>query len=630
MARTAPSQNGAGWGTHKVDSKTKQANGHIHPDRIRNHHPSIRNALLSDSADSEDSEPGGVTLDNGTDFKINEEYAKRFEHNKKRDELFRLEEKHGQSVSRKRKAGEISDDGDDGSDSSTSEEEDDEAVLATEGLDQEIFATLDAIRTRDPRVYDTTSVFYSDFKEDEEGDLKVKAEKPMNLRDYHRAQILESDKPTDKQSTFAEEQTQLQSEIIRQIQQENDSASGDEDFLVQKPVQKAESVPSTRCRPVEPDVETADNDPETFLSNFMTARAWIPNEVSRFQPFESDDEEEDAKADEFEVAYNLRFEDPEHSNEKLVSHARDMAARQSVRKVVVGSRRKARDAEREKKDQEKEEREKEKARLRRLRIEQTEERLQMIKDAAGLRGRSLKEDEWAGFLDANWDNDQWEAEMQKLFDERYYGAKDRESDGKKIRKPKWDQDIGISDLVPDFEDDEVVEQSDAVDDEAEAQQTFSKKQASQHRQSQKSDFRNQRRKIEELVDDKMDIGLLLPGMSKNRTRFHYRETSPQAFGLTSADILYADDKQLNQFAGLKKLAMFRDEDRKRRDRKSLAKKWRVGRWRLDTFGSKEGPEVSGGQAKAVVEKKRKHKGDAEGGDAKPVKKQRRKAKPSKG
>ena len=42
--------------------------------------------LGSDGSDSED---GGVQLQNSTEFKVNEEYARKFTHNKKREELRR-------------------------------------------------------------------------------------------------------------------------------------------------------------------------------------------------------------------------------------------------------------------------------------------------------------------------------------------------------------------------------------------------------------------------------------------------------------------------------------------------------------------------------------------------------------
>lgn len=45
--------------------------------------------LLVDSASSSDESDGGARLEEEPEFKINEEYAKRFEHNKKREELQR-------------------------------------------------------------------------------------------------------------------------------------------------------------------------------------------------------------------------------------------------------------------------------------------------------------------------------------------------------------------------------------------------------------------------------------------------------------------------------------------------------------------------------------------------------------
>jgi len=53
-------------------------------------------------------------------------------------------------------------------------------VLATETLDKEIFATLPAIKNKDPRVYDGTTTFYTPI------DAAENKEKPMFLRDYPR------------------------------------------------------------------------------------------------------------------------------------------------------------------------------------------------------------------------------------------------------------------------------------------------------------------------------------------------------------------------------------------------------------------------------------------------------------
>ena len=107
----------------------------------------------------------------------------------------------------------------------------------------------------------------------------------------------------------------------------------------------------------------------------------------------------------------------------------------------------------------------EKARLRKLKIEDVQEKLRKIKQAAGLRGKDLQEEDWARFLDDSWDDARWEEEMQKRFGEAYYGDEDIENEEehteaqaarkkRKIKKPKWDDDIDIGDIVPDFDGDE--------------------------------------------------------------------------------------------------------------------------------------------------------------------------------
>ena len=81
---------------------------------------------------------------------------------------------------------------DDDNESSTDESEDDDAELATAELDDEIFATLNAIKSKDPRVYDKDVKFFKDFDPDAAGRISKK-EKPMYLRDYHRQNLLNGD-----------------------------------------------------------------------------------------------------------------------------------------------------------------------------------------------------------------------------------------------------------------------------------------------------------------------------------------------------------------------------------------------------------------------------------------------------
>jgi protein KRI1 len=185
---------------------------------------------------------------------------------------------------------------------------------------------------------------------------------------------------------------------------------------------------------------------------------------------------------------------------------------------------------------------------------------------------------------------------------------DEEADGlsgkskkRKLKKPKWDDDIDIKDLVPDFDEgegssdnsdtDEEMADADADADANASSKPRNKKDRIREKKGKQNEARVERQRIENIVDKSLDLeSSLLPGYSKKFSgTFRYRESSPISFGLTARDILIAEDAQLNQFAGLKKLASFRDPEKKKRDRKSLGKKARLRQWRKETFGDENGP-----------------------------------------
>ncbi|GAB7346387.1 hypothetical protein MBLNU457_5091t1 [Dothideomycetes sp. NU457] len=568
--------------------------------------PVKRTKLLSDNEDSDSDADGdnGVALPNGNSdgsLKINQEYAKRFEHNKQREEKHRLEEKY------KRDGKNLDDDSDDSSD----EDEDDLAEFATEELDNEIFSTLNALKSKDPRIYDPKSTFYRPFDAEAAAASAVGKEKPMTIRDYHRQNILSGHANGDTEDTVApptydQEQENLRKSMISQMnaaeQEDDEENDGDEGFLVTK--SKHVPKPESKRKAVELDIEGAEKDPERFLSNFMAARAWVPDEGSRFAHLESDDDDADDRADEFEAAYNLRFEDPAKSNEKLLSYGRDLA-KHSVRKEEMNPRKRQREREREIAEQAKQERRDEKARLKRAKVSEIERKVQQIKEAAGLGpGDVVDLDEWRDMLEGDWDDEKWEAAMEKKFGQTYYAEQDAtlktgDDDGvkksKKLKKPTWDDDIDIKDVVSDYDED-ASKPALALTDEEEADQETAAGGKPEKRKSRKEQAadrkraaRQERLKIEEMVDDEMDLDLpQASNPKKQQGQFRYRETSPISFGLTARDILFADDTQLNEFAGIKKHHAFRDQEKKDKDKKKLGKKARLRQWRKETFGNEEG------------------------------------------
>ncbi|KAL8682314.1 MAG: hypothetical protein Q9186_001590 [Xanthomendoza sp. 1 TL-2023] len=585
------------------------------------------------TSDSEDN-VGGAPLPSepsSNTFTINEDFARRFEHNKRREELQQLEERHGKSNTKGRRSPDSDASGSATNSSTDSEEEDDDGILALGNLDQEVQATLSAIRAKDPRVYDKDTTFYTEPVDDQghQHSTAERRQKPMYLSDYHRQNIMqgvseieESQRPP----TYVQEQDNLKTSIIQEMHASEDPAGGNEksddehsdDFLVPKISKnhRREEDARNAAPQNQPDLNNADKDPEKFLSDFMSARAWVPQAGSRFAPFESDDEEEERRADEFEEAYNLRFEDPSALNEKLVSHARDAAARYSVRREAVTGRKKTRESGKAKREAEKEGREEEKARLRKLRIADAEDKVKKIKDAAGLREESLNIKDWSKFLEEGWDDERWEKEMGERFGDAYYKDEDTRQIGQtmgdyktKIKKPKWEDDIAVDDLIPDFEDDDPSYKprftlSDVETDvdgnlelgpdasQGEASRPISiKRQKLREKQQHQKQAREERRQIEQLIDKSIAVDNKLADMGARRAgTFRYRETSPVQYGLTAQDILMATDSQLNQYAGLKKLATFRDSTKKGKDRKRLGKKARLRQWRKETFGSELGPQ----------------------------------------
>ncbi|KAK1987258.1 KRI1-like family-domain-containing protein [Colletotrichum cereale] len=643
---------------------------------------------LLDDSDSDD-EDGGADIAT-PQLKVNEEYAKRFEHNKKREELHRLEEKF-------KKTGKGKDDDSDADSSSSDETEDEEGFLATEDLDAQISATLSAIKNKDPRVLDKNFSFFQDTPNaDAEPTPLKKKEKPMFLKDYHREKILaggvgasdDEDDDAPPPQTYNQEQDALKKSIISQINKAAES-DDEEDFVQRKPGQEVvkpqdlddEGIHPARAANVNPykkktkkqitedDIANAEKDPELFLSNFMAARAWTEGGEHDWKAFESDDGEGDGGElyDKFEEAYNLRFEDPDKANQALKTYSREIVSARSVRKEAASSRKKQREAERERKEAEKQERKEEKARLRKLKLEEAEEKLKKIKHAAGLSGKELKDEEWLRFLNDAWDDDKWEDEMKRRFGEDYYavaegGGSDSDEDAeggggdvdvdqkkrkkKAPKKPKWDDDIDIKDIVPEFKDDtelppitltddeaaaaaaaeeEDEDEDDDDDDEDEDGRPSKKRKTTRdlkkERLEAKKAAKAERAKLEALVDAKMDIDAAVPAPSSSSAggnelpAFRYRETSPQAFGMTARDILLApSDAALNSFAGLKKLATFRDEDKKRKDKKRLGKKARLRQWRREHFGQeyeRTGPTFGLDEVE-LKEKKTKKRGKRAG------------------
>ncbi|KAG2173742.1 hypothetical protein INT43_005162 [Umbelopsis isabellina] len=353
---------------------------------------------------------------------------------------------------------------------------------------------------------------------------------------------------------------------------------------------------------------------EAFLIDYVLNRGWV-DKISAVPSYDevvgeedgSEDEEYLDKVDRFESAYNFRFE--EEGGAQLVSHARDIEG--SVRKK--DNRRKLqRQARSERKEEEKSQKTEELKRLKNLKMKEIEERLRKIQEITGNKAVGIDSID----LDGDFDPDAYDNQMTKVFNDDYYVGDENE-------KPTWDDDIdtGLEEAAVDQEyaDDEnqYQEEEGAQDYEypaaanpddddlmmdadympggelyglAKPMTAKEKKKAKKDKKKKKKDAVDE---VEELVQAEAQEAIPESKKSTKRalekymeeyynldyedmigdlpTRFKYHKVEANNFGLSPVEILMADDKDLNQVAGLKVLAPFRPKEKQAKDKARFEK-----------------------------------------------------------
>ncbi|KAM3580755.1 Kinetochore protein Spc24 [Umbelopsis sp. WA50703] len=350
---------------------------------------------------------------------------------------------------------------------------------------------------------------------------------------------------------------------------------------------------------------------EAFLIDYVLNRGWVDknNAVPSYDEVvgeedASEDEEYLDKVDRFESAYNFRFE--EEGGAQLVSHAREIEG--SVRKK--DNRRKLqRQARSDRKEEEKQQKTEELKRLKNLKMKEIEERLRKIQEITGNKVVGIDSID----LDGDFDPDAYDNQMTQVFNDDYYTGDDNE-------KPTWDDDIdtGLEEAAEDQENvgDDYQEYEGAQEYEYPAAANpddedvmmdadympggefygMDKPMTAKEKKAAKKDKKKKNKKgavdeVEELVQAQEAI----PESKKSTkraldkymeeyynldyedmigdlpTRFKYHKVDANNFGLSPVEILMADDKDLNQVAGLKVLAPFRPKEKQAKDKARFEK-----------------------------------------------------------
>lgn len=529
---------------------------------------------------------------------VNQDYARRFTHNKQREALHRLQELQKRGVV------------DSSDESSEDDDDDDDGVLPTR-TQLQIFDTLAKIKNRDPSIYSEEARFFDDVDDQESGDFSGKGEekrkkKPVYLKDVLASRLIqegpdfqeEEERPKKKAIvTYGEEQQALKNEFLRSAEVPN---SDDEELLQlrKKTTDAQNNQPQGDGLLAEGELRTKDADiarrldeyfgrdenlgeNEKFLKSYLLNKSWIDEDDGKIPSYEEivgdiiEDEEELEDQEKFEAEYNFRFE--EALGSQVMGHSR----------VVEGSVRRKGDTRRQKRENKKErlsnlasERREELKRLKNIKKRDLLEKLEKIRGVAGAKTSdsgllgSLQEED----LEEEFDPEEYDRKMKEVFGEGYYEAQDADDNfeghnldleeempdedellslhqdlneagkagfaaARERAKELYITETGVDASVED------VNSEDSADNVATRSRSLSKrKKKGKISLREKLAFDKQ---LEEYY--KLDYEDMIGDLP---TRFKYRQVKANSYGLAASEILRADDKDLNQYVSLKKLAPY--------------------------------------------------------------------------
>lgn len=496
------------------------------------------------------------------------------------------------------------------SSSSSSEEEDDYGDLITEDIEQGINNVLEAIKNNDTsKLLDPKVKFFKDENEQEDVGQKVKTQKPIYLKDYHRMNILSGDalksddeldqmETVDGQKSFVVQQRDERNKLLDEIKGAMDDSNGedeDDDGFLKKKEVKQDNNDNNQL--------SYEND-EQFLKNFLAQRAWIPKEGDKVIELDatgqSDDENFNNAVEDFENAYNFRYEDP--NSAEIISYARNQA---TLRRSKTSSRRRKREEEKVVKDKLKKDKESKIQKKKTKKINKLTDVLEQLQKEFGAKIESHMVDKITKTLmDSDYKENEWDNVIAELFNDEFYNN-DSE-------KPTWNDDGDDDGLGNNhqFDDDNEEENQKEEEGDEGRKDVGNKAIDKKSRKEMKNAVKREKKKLTEMVENAVEANKLAiidevendelneRGRSKERNdsdnvKFRYREVSPESFGLTTREIFAADDADLNEFISLKKFAPYRSKELRNKDKRKVTKAKRIKEWRKKTFNDENGPSFEG-------------------------------------
>lgn len=554
-------------------------------------------------------------------LKINESYEKRYQERKEKEELSRLTEKYGDKL-------DAADDED-----STSEEEDVNGELVTPEVDSQIFQTIAKIKAKNPEIYNSNKTFFDEQEiakirrdwEEKMRQRKAEGRESVTLKEYQRQLLLDTqgklvDEDESSSLSVVKTRDQEQSELkdafvaaasdISTAKDKADDlfevtavsqgdASGDRyrSFLLES-LKESDVGSSTLAEWDALQKNPQVNPDEAFLMNYVLNRGWMDAPNKEADPFKdsvdlSEDEKDVDEMETFEQKHNFRFE--EEGSSRITTYSREVP--DSLRRSDT-RRKESRKRKSERELAEMEERQRELVHLRELADRERRTKIEQIRQVASLKDVADID------LDGEFDPDKHDAQLGAIFNDSYYkgDAADGNSDDEDFginSKPIFKDDIDVSDLVPKLEDTEDTahltnKQKKKLAKKLQKQQgslvntgsalvsslhervdenDVEEEQPKQHRRDQKKIEKELKKKIKNF-NDYMEYFFPIACediVGEVKTRFKYQSVPKKDYGLANKEMLMADEKLLNEYVSLKRLAPYRRGEQMEKDEQIIKK-----------------------------------------------------------
>ncbi|XP_058107572.1 uncharacterized protein LOC131251085 [Magnolia sinica] len=564
-------------------------------------------------------------------IEIDQEFARRYEHNKRREDLHRLKEL--------QKRGFV--DGSDLNSDESSESDGYDDLVDSDGKDLEFYDALVKVKKMDPILDSKDSKLFDSENEDERGieeGKKKKDKKPMYLKDVVAKHLIEEGAEFEekdsgsKVKSYSDEQEEIRRSFLKAADEAFNGGNDDDDddggdLLVEKKKAEEESgsdgeIDKRLDEYFGDDGNLSEN--EMFLKSFLKNKMWVDREAGQKPTDEEimevlEDAEELEKQEKFELECQFRHE--EGTGDRVLGHARFLEG--SVRKKS-NTRKEQRKRKEERQTLAELERKEELKHLKNVKKKEIMEKLEKIRAIAGIGedGGCVLD---VGDLEEDFNPEEYDKKMKEMFSEGYYDAEDpdpgfgSDCDLDDLKKPDFDKEDELLGLPKGWDvcrpgdgflavrekilkhkgDENDDEMSDGLkQDEEEERQDGKKKRKrggfvavrekilkhredgnddeiladpEQEEEGEEEEHRDGKRKRKHEISFQEKVALdkdleeyykldYEDTIGDLKTRFKYMSVPSNRYGLNAAELLMADDKDLNQYVSLKKLAPYRQTE----------------------------------------------------------------------